>query len=43
VTSLLDQFRHRAVYAAILRARAVVDAHARHAIASSLVSNEIRP
>ena len=39
----VDLALHRAIYAAVPQARAVVHAHARHAIALSLVSNEIRP
>ena len=39
----VDLGLHRAVYAAVPQARAVVHAHARHAIALSLVSKEIRP
>ena len=39
----MDLALHRAVYAAVPQARAVVHAHPRHAIALSLVSNEIRP
>jgi L-fuculose-phosphate aldolase len=39
----VDLAFHRAIYATVPQARAVVHAHARHAIALSLVSNEIRP
>lgn len=39
----VDLVLHRAVYAAVPQARAVVHAHARHAIALSLLSDEIRP
>ena len=39
----MDLALHRATYAAVPQARAVVHAHPRHAIALSLVSNEIRP
>jgi len=39
----VDLALHRAVYEAVAQAQAVVHAHARHAIALSLVSNEIRP
>ena len=39
----MDLALHRAIYAAVPQAQAVVHAHPRHAIALSLVSNEIRP
>jgi len=39
----MDLALHRAIYAAVSQARAVVHAHPRHAIALSLASNEIRP
>ena len=39
----MDLALHRAIYAAVPEAQAVVHAHPRHAIALSLVSNEIRP
>ena len=39
----VDLALHQAIYTAVPQARAVVHAHPRHAIALSLVSNEIRP
>ena len=39
----MDLALHRAIYAAVPQAQAVVHAHPRHAIALSLVSNEIHP
>ena len=39
----MDLALHRATYAAVPQARALVHAHPRHAIALSLVMNEIRP
>jgi L-fuculose-phosphate aldolase len=39
----MDLALHRAIYAAVPQARAVVHAHPRHAIALSLVAHEIRP
>jgi L-fuculose-phosphate aldolase len=39
----MDLALHRAVYAAVPQARAVVHAHPRHAIALSLLSKEMRP
>ena len=39
----VDLTLHEAIYAAVPQARAVVHAHTRHAIALSLLSNEIRP
>ena len=39
----MDLALHRAIYAAVPQAQAVAHAHPRHAIALSLVSNEIRP
>lgn len=39
----MDLALHRAIYAAVPQAQAVVHAHPRHAIALSLVSKEIRP
>jgi len=39
----MDLALHRAIYAAVPQARAVVHAHPRHAIALSLVTTEIQP
>jgi L-fuculose-phosphate aldolase len=39
----MDLALHQAIYAAVPQAQAVVHAHPRHAIALSLVPNEIRP